>query len=87
MQSDSPTSGSSTPPLKQRVGEVIDQIRPMIQGDGGDIELVGVSDDGVVQVRFHGACVGCPAAGMTLAHGVEARLKALIPEVSQVVLA
>ena len=71
--------------LKEQVGEIIEMIRPAIQGDGGDLELVDVTDDGVVQVRLHGACVGCPSASMTLALGVERNLKEKIPQVKQVV--
>ena len=72
-------------PLKQRVAEVIDMIRPAVQGDGGDIELVDVDEQGTVQVRLHGACVGCPSSTMTLAMGIERNLKEKVPEVSQVV--
>ncbi len=71
--------------VHQRVSAIIDTLRPLIQGDGGDIELVGVRDDGVVQVRLHGACVGCPGAQMTLKMGVERHLKEKVPEVTEVV--
>lgn len=71
--------------LKEKVSEIIDMIRPAIQGDGGDVELVDVTDAGVVQVRLHGACVGCPASGMTLALGIERNLKEKIPQVTEVV--
>lgn len=82
------TSAQPNVPLSERVAEVIDQIiRPGIQSDGGDLELVGVDQQGVVTVRFHGACVGCPAASMTLTMGVERLLKEKIPQVSKVVLA
>ena len=86
----------STPPdspapqnesLSQQVAQVIDAIRPAIQGDGGDLELVSVNDEGVVQVRFHGACVGCPSASITLSQGVERILKERVPRVTKVVLA
>jgi len=71
--------------LHQRVAQVIDGIRPYIQGDGGDIDLVNVDDSGVVQVRLRGACSGCPHAAMTLKMGVERALKQHVPEVSEVV--
>jgi Fe-S cluster biogenesis protein NfuA len=71
--------------VHDRVAKVINAIRPLIQGDGGDLELVNVSDDGVVQVRLHGACVGCPGAQMTLKMGVERKLKEHVPEVQEVV--
>lgn len=72
-------------PLEARVAEVIDSIRPALQGDGGDIELVKVEDDGAVHVRLQGACSGCPSASMTLTHGVERVLKERVPEVTRVV--
>jgi Fe-S cluster biogenesis protein NfuA len=75
-------SGSS---IKERVSAVIEQIRPYLQNDGGDIELVDVDDQGVVKVRLQGACSGCPSAAMTLKMGVERNLKAHVPEVSEVV--
>jgi Fe-S cluster biogenesis protein NfuA len=70
--------------LKEKVEKVIDQIRPNLQADGGDIELVGVGDDGVVKVKLQGACHGCPGAAMTLKMGVERMLKANIPEIKAV---
>ena len=73
--------------IKEQVAAAIDEIRGMLQADGGDIELVDVTDEGVVQVRLQGACKGCPGAQMTLSLGVERRLKEQIPEVSRVELA
>lgn len=81
-------SEQNTPPagnLRDRVNRIIDQIRPAIQSDGGDLEFVDVDDNGVVQVRLRGACVGCPSAAMTLKFGVERTVKAHVPEVTQVV--
>jgi Fe-S cluster biogenesis protein NfuA len=71
--------------VRERVAAVVDRLRPLIQGDGGDLELVDVTADGVVQVRLHGACVGCPGAQMTLRVGVERNVKAAVPEVKEVV--
>lgn len=72
--------------LKDKIQAVIDtRMRPAIQGDGGDIELVDVDSDGVVSVKLHGACVGCPGAKMTLKMGVERSLRQLFPEVKEVV--
>lgn len=72
--------------LNDRVNDVIGKIRPMIQADGGDIELVGIEDDtGKVSVRFQGACKACPMSAMTLKMGVERHLKAQVPEVTEVV--
>jgi len=71
--------------LRQRIGEVIDRLRPAIQSDGGDVELVGVDEHGVVSVRLSGACVGCPSSESTLTTGIERNLKQLVPEVTSVV--
>ena len=74
-----------TQPLEERVQAVLDSdIRPALQMDGGDIQLVGV-EGGEVRVQLQGACAGCPGAQMTLRMGVEQRLKELIPEVETVV--
>ena len=70
--------------VKARVTKVIDEeVRPALEMDGGGIELVDVAD-GVVTVRLQGACRGCPAARMTLARGVEARIKETIPEIDHI---
>ncbi len=74
-------------PLRDRVAAVLDGLRPMVQSDGGDIELVEVDEDGVVRVRLHGACIGCPSATMTLTMGIERTLRDQIPEVTRVVCA
>ncbi len=62
------------------VAGVIDLIRPAVQADGGDIELVDVAPDGVVQIRFHGACIGCPSSHMTLQMGIERNLRKRFPK-------
>ena len=69
--------------MREKVEAIINEIRPMLQADGGDIELVDI-EDGVVKVRMHGACAGCPGAQMTLKMAVERRLKQQIPEVKRV---
>jgi Fe-S cluster biogenesis protein NfuA len=71
--------------VRERVQNVINLIRPAVQADGGDIELVDVSNQGVVQIRFHGACNGCPSSTMTLQMGIERNLRERVPEVTQVV--
>jgi len=71
----------------ERVATVIDRLRPMLRRDGGDIELLGVRENGVVEVRLLGACIGCPSSSMTLALGIERNLKELVPEVTRVVCA
>jgi Fe-S cluster biogenesis protein NfuA len=73
-----------TPSLHERVAKVISLIRPAVQSDGGDVELVEITPDGVVEVRLHGACVGCPSSTMTLQLGIERNLKAHVPEVRAV---
>jgi Fe-S cluster biogenesis protein NfuA len=70
--------------FEQKVKEVIDSLRPALQGHGGDIELVGTDDDNTVKVRLQGACHGCPGAAMTMRMGVERILKERVPEVRQV---
>jgi len=71
--------------LKEKVQEVLNKVRPYLQRDGGDVELVDVDDNGLVKVRLKGACGGCPSAKITLKHGIERVLKQEIPEVKEVV--
>jgi Fe-S cluster biogenesis protein NfuA len=71
--------------MKQRVQDVLDMIRPALQADGGDVELVDVSDEGVVSVKLTGACGSCPMSTMTLKMGIEKNLMEQIPEVKEVV--
>jgi Fe-S cluster biogenesis protein NfuA len=83
MMAEKPDSPAT---LQDRVADVIGRIRPYIQADGGDIELVGIDQAaGKVSVRFRGACRGCPASAMTLKLGVERHLKEQVPEISEVV--
>ncbi len=70
--------------LRARVQRVLDAIRPSIQQDGGDLELVDISDEGEVSIRLHGACIGCPSASLTLKLAVEQNLKEHVPEVTAV---
>ena len=70
--------------MKEKVQEVIDQIRPMLMQDGGDIELVDVDDSGVVKVRLTGACAGCAMSQITLKQGIEKVLINEIPEIIKV---
>jgi Fe-S cluster biogenesis protein NfuA len=69
--------------MREDVEKVLGQIRPALQADGGDVELVDV-EDGVVRVRLTGACGGCPMAIITLKNGIEAQLKEAIPSVDRV---
>lgn len=70
--------------VRAKVEEVIGAIRPMLQADGGDVELVEVDEDNVVKVRLKGACGGCPMSRITLKRGIEARMKQAVPEVKAV---
>jgi len=78
------TTAASNQPLRERVARVLNLIRPAVQSDGGDVELVEVTDDGVVRIRLHGACVGCPSSSVTLQVGIERNLKTHVPEVRSV---
>jgi len=70
--------------MREKIEEVLNQIRPNLVRDGGNVELVDATD-GVVKVRLTGACGGCPMAAMTLKHGVERVLKERVPEVKEVI--
>lgn len=70
--------------MREKVEEALNAIRPSLQMDGGDVELVDIVD-GQVQVRLTGACAGCPFSQMTLAMGIEQELKKAVPEVTRVV--
>jgi len=71
--------------FQDQVAAVIEEVRPALQGHGGDVELVGVDDDNTVRVRLQGACQGCPGAAMTMKDGIERILKEKLPEVKKVV--
>lgn len=77
-------SNSTSDSLREQVRQVLDLIRPAVQSDGGDVELVEVTPDGLVQVRLHGACVGCPSSLITLQTGIERNLKQRVPGVTGV---
>jgi len=70
--------------LRARVEAVIDTIRPLLQADGGDVELVEILEDNTVNVRLKGACGGCPMSRITLKRGIETRVKEAIPEIKSV---
>jgi Fe-S cluster biogenesis protein NfuA len=70
--------------VRRGVEKVLSLIRPAVQADGGDVELVDITPDGVVRIRLHGACVGCPSSGVTLQIGIERNLKAHVPGVRSV---
>ncbi|MCU4137645.1 MAG: NifU family protein [Thermodesulfobacteriota bacterium] len=71
--------------LKDSVEKALSKIRPYLQADGGDVELVEVTEEGVVKVKLKGACGSCPMAQMTLKLGIERYLKREVPEVTEVI--
>ena len=71
--------------MKAEVQKAIDLIRPSLQADGGDVELVDVSEDGVVKVKLTGACRGCPMSQMTLKMGIEKMIKKQVPDIKEVI--
>lgn len=70
--------------MKEKVESALDKIRPMLQADGGDVELVEVTPDGLVKVKLTGACGGCPMSQLTLKMSIEKVLKQEIPEIKEV---
>ncbi|TFF93849.1 MAG: NifU family protein [Promethearchaeota archaeon] len=70
---------------KEKIKAVIEKIRPQLQMDGGDVELVAIEEDGTVKVRLQGHCVGCVHAQQTLKLGIERAIKQFVPEVKEVV--
>jgi len=70
--------------MREQVEAVLNEIRPALQADGGDVELVEVTAEGVVRVRLKGHCAGCPMAQMTIKGGIERRLKKAVPAVKSV---
>ena len=71
--------------LEDQVKEALEDVRPSLQRDGGDVEFVSIADDGTVSVKLTGACHGCPMSQMTLKMGIENYLKKQVPEVTSVV--
>jgi Fe-S cluster biogenesis protein NfuA len=70
--------------LREKVEGALDKVRPALQADGGDVELIDVDEDGVVKLKLQGACAGCPMSQMTLKMGIEKVLKQNVPEVDRV---
>lgn len=70
--------------MREQVEKALEKIRPSLQADGGDVELVDVTDDGIVKVKLTGACRGCPMSQLTLKMGIEKSLKKDIPEIKEV---
>lgn len=76
-----PTAYQTDPALIERVTKVINLIRPAVQADGGDVELLGITPEQIVRIRLHGACVGCPSSNVTLQMGIERNLKEHVPQI------
>ncbi len=70
--------------LREKIEGALNKVRPALQADGGDVELIDVDEDGVVKVKLQGACAGCPMSQMTLKMGIEKVLKQNVPEVDRV---
>ena len=75
------TTSESALSVRQRVEQVLERIRPTIQSDGGDLELVDVTDEGGVKIRLLGDCVKCPSSDITLKVGIEQNIRQLVPEI------
>jgi len=71
--------------VREKIEAALRKIRPMLQMDGGDVELIDVTNDGVVKVRLRGACMGCPMSQMTLKAGIEKQLMTDVPEIKEVI--
>jgi Fe-S cluster biogenesis protein NfuA len=71
--------------MREKIESALEKVRPSLQADGGDVDLVNVSEDGVVRVRLKGACGGCPMSQLTLKMGIERILKHIVPEIKEVV--
>lgn len=69
------------PSVFDQVEQVVERIRPAVKSDGGDVELVEVTPEGVAKIRLHGACVGCPSSSMTLHMGIERNIREKVPAV------
>ncbi|MFY9402410.1 MAG: NifU family protein [Candidatus Omnitrophota bacterium] len=71
--------------MKEKIEKALERVRPMLQADGGNVELVDVTSDGVVKVRLKGSCGSCPMSSMTLKMGIERIIKEDVPEVKEVI--
>lgn len=70
--------------MREKIEKALEKIRPMLVADGGNVELIDVTEDGIVKIRLTGACMGCPMASVTLSQGIERNLKQEVPEVKKV---
>ena len=70
---------------KEKIESILEKVRPSIQADGGDVELINIREDNVIEVRLKGTCNGCPMATLTLKAGIERLIKEELPEVKEVI--
>ena len=70
--------------LKEKIESALEKVRPSLQADGGDVELIDVNEEGVVKVKLQGTCTNCPMSTMTLKMGIEKILKQRVPEIAKV---
>ncbi|MDO8531751.1 MAG: NifU family protein [Dehalococcoidia bacterium] len=71
--------------MRERIEKALDKVRPYLEQDGGNVDVMNVSDDGVVELQLQGACSGCPSSVMTLAAGIERVIREEVPEVTEIV--
>ncbi len=84
MPDSSPTTPAMSSAVHDKVAKILELIRPAVQADGGDLELVEITGGGIVRIRLHGACVGCPSSAVTLKTGIERNLRQHVPEIRAV---
>jgi len=71
--------------MKEKIEEALESIRPSLMADGGNVELIDVTEDGTVKVRMTGACGSCPMSQMTLSQGIETAIRSKVPEVKEII--
>ncbi len=71
--------------MRDRIEKALDKVRPMLMADGGNVELVDVTSDGIVKLRLKGSCGCCPMASMTLKNGIEKILRQEVPEIKEII--
>lgn len=79
------TTRTKAEELRERIEKALDIVRPYLEQDGGNVDVMNVSDDGVVELQLQGACSGCPSSVMTLAAGIERVIREEVPEVTEIV--
>ena len=79
------TTSTKAEELRARIEKALDIVRPYLEQDGGNVDVMNVSDDGVVELQLQGACSGCPSSVMTLAAGIERVIREEVPEVTEII--